>query len=338
MKELGEARPEPEVDIAGLQERKLLEAELFSLDLQARQFGRIRDRLEAYGKDATAQYRTTLARRDEISKKLGRPEPPASQPIHFGGSPFQKPDDTLLSLPITPPRFIRDLGVFGFGTTGYVKMASAKEGVNVVAHGQHPSEGEIEPVPAYTGGSTEGSVTYGGTLHVGPESVPPDQFDPTISYFWLRNWKYLVPFPAPTIESRFTYRFDVYARTALVFGGGEAMAMAFVSLGESANLLAGTNVPINIDAGWPLMADLTQPASNYNGHSGFVEGRVTVQRSFMVSKGVPGVAIVVGAVIALSMMSEVRLGFVDYPYITVGSPNIISRISYSYEPVLVAEA
>lgn len=333
MKELGKARREPEVEIAGLQERKLLEAELFSLDLQARQFGRIRDRLEAYGKDATAQYRTMLSRRDEISTKLRRPEF-ASQPIHVGGSPFRKPGDTLLSLPITPPRFIRDLGVFGFGTTGYVKMASAKEGVNVVAHGQHPSEGEIEPLPDYQ----DGSVTYSGTLHVGPESVPPDQFDPTISYFWLRNWKYLVPFPPPTVKSRFTYQFDVYARTAVVFGGGEAMAMAFVSLGESANLLAGTNVTINIDAGWPLIADLTQPASHYNGRSGFVEGRVTVQRSFMVSKGVPGIAIVVGAVGALSMMSEVRLGFAQYPYITVGSQNMIGRISYSYEPVLVAQA
>lgn len=334
MKERGKARREPEVDIAGLQERKLLEAELFSLDLRARQFGRIRDRLEAYGKDATAQYCTMLARRDEISRKLGRPESPPSQPIHVGGSPFQKPDDTLLSLPITPPWFIRDLGVFGFGTTGYVKMASAKEGVNVVAHGPHPSEGEIEPLPDSQGGS----VTYSGTLHVGPESAPPDQFDPTISYFWLRNWKYLVPFPPPTVESRFTYQFDVYARTAVVFGGGEAMAMAFVSLGESANLLAGTDVTVNIDAGWPLMADLTQPASHYDGHSGFVEGRVTVQRSFMVSKGVPGIAIVVGAVGALSMMSEVRLGFAQYPYITVGSPNVIGRISYSYEPVRVAEA
>lgn len=333
MKELGKARREPEVEIAGLQERKLLEAELFSLDLQARQFGRIRDRLEAYGKDATAQYRTMLSRRDEISTKLRRPEF-ASQPIHVGGSPFRKLDDTLLSLPITPPRFIRDLGVFGFGTTGYVKMASAKEGVNVVAHGQHPSEGEIEPLPDYQ----DGSVTYSGTLHAGPESVPPDQFDPTISYFWLRNWKYLVPFPPPTVKSRFTYQFDVYARTAVVFGGGEAMAMAFVSLGESANLLAGTNVTINIDAGWPLIADLTQPASHYNGRSGFVEGRVTVQRSFMVSKGVPGIAIVVGAVGALSMMSEVRLGFAQYPYITVGSQNMIGRISYSYEPVLVAQA
>ena len=50
---------------AAEQERKLLEAELFSLDAQVRHFERIRDRLAAVGKDGVA-HRKMQARRDEI--------------------------------------------------------------------------------------------------------------------------------------------------------------------------------------------------------------------------------------------------------------------------------
>jgi hypothetical protein len=324
----------PEVDITALQERKLLEAELFGLDAQARHFGRIRDRLAAAGKDGVAHYRKMQARRDEISATLKRLGSVGLSPQAGGsGSPFQRPDELLLSLPIAPARFIRDLGVFGFGTSGVVQMAPASEGVNVVAHGQHPSEGEITTVPD----SYPGSVTYSGILHVGPESIPPDQYDPTINYFWVHNWKYLIPFPAPTVQSRFTYRFDVYARTTIFFSPGEAQAMAFVSLGETANLTTGSNVTVNIDGGWPLMADLTQPVDFYNGHYGFIDGSVSVQRSFMVGANhVPGIAVVVGAVGALSMMTEVRLTFAEFSSISVGSQNMTGRVAYSYEPVLVA--
>lgn len=324
----------PEIDITALQERKLLEAELFSLDAQARHFGRIRDRLAVGGNDSVAHLRQMQARRDELSQTLRRlGSVGLSPPAGGSGSPFQRPGEPLLALPVTPARFIRDLGVFAFGTSGVVQMAPASEGVNVVAQGRHPSEGEITTVP----GSYPGSVTYSGILRVGPESIPPDQYDPTINYFWLRNWRYLIPFPAPTVESRFTYRFDVYARTSVFFGGGEGQVMAFVSLGETANLTTGSTVTVNIDGGWPLVADLTEPADFYNGHYGFVDGSVSVQRSFMVGANrVPGVAVVVGAVGALSMMTEVRLTFAEYSSISVGSQNMTGRVAYSYEPVLVA--
>jgi hypothetical protein len=323
----------PEVEITALQERKLLEAELFSLDAQVRNFGRIRDRLSSGGKDVAAHYRTMQARRDEISRTLKRLQSVGVSPGPRGsGSPFQRPNEPLLSLPIAPARFIHDLGTFRFGTSGVVQMAPASEGVNVVAQGRYPSDGTITTVP----GSYPGSIWYWGILHVGPESIPADQYDPTINYFWVHNWKYLVPFPAPTVESRFTYRFDVYARTSIFFGGGEGQAMAFVSLGEAADLTIGSNVTVNIDGGWPLIADLTQPADFYNGHYGFIEGSVTVQRSFMVGANhVPGIAIVVGAIGALSMQTELRLSFAEHSSISVGSQNMTGRVAYSYEPVIV---
>ena len=323
----------PEVDTTGLQERKLLEAELFSLDAQVRHFDRIRDQLAAVGKDGVAHYRKMQARRDEISATLKRLGSVGLPPQAGGtGSPFQQSDELWLSLPIAPARFIRDLGVFAIGTSGVVQMAPASEGVNVVAHGQYPSEGEITPRP----GSYPGDVTYSGVLRVGPESS--DQFDPTINYFWLRNWNYVIPFPPPTVKSRLTYRFDVYARTGIVFGGGEAQVIAFASIGETASLTTGSNVTVNIDVGWPVMADLTQPAPGYNGHYGFIRGLVSVQRTLLVgARRVPGIAIVVGAVGALSMMTEVSLVFTEYSSISVGSQNRIGRVEYFYEPVLATQ-
>ncbi|HEX2336976.1 MAG TPA: hypothetical protein VHI72_10905 [Hyphomicrobiaceae bacterium] len=87
-----------------------------------------------------------------------------------------------------------------------------------------------------------------------------------------------------------------------------------------------------------MNADLTQPADFYNGHYGRLGGAVDVQRSFMVGPhGVPGVAVVVGAVGGLSMMAEVSLTFAEYSRISAGSQNMTGRVEYSYEPVLVAQ-
>ena len=54
----------PEVDTKNLRERKLLEAELLTLDKQIRNFGQLRDRFSAVGGDANAYYRKVQARTD----------------------------------------------------------------------------------------------------------------------------------------------------------------------------------------------------------------------------------------------------------------------------------
>src|SRR5262245_61694970 len=119
----------PEVNIRDLEKRKLLEAQQLSLDAQVRNFGRIRDRLAAAGKDGAAYYGQIQARRDEISKALTPLAPGGPSPLAGpASSPLQRPDEPLLTLPIAPARFIRDLGVFGFGTSGVVQMAAASEG------------------------------------------------------------------------------------------------------------------------------------------------------------------------------------------------------------------
>jgi hypothetical protein len=236
--------------------------------------------------------------------------------------------------PIVAAKFDQVLGGFHFGSTGTVQLAPAIEGVNDVVHGRHPSSGEITTVP----GAYPGTVTYRGLLNVGPESIPQNQYDPTINYFWIHNWNYLVPLPPPSSQSVLTYRFDVYARTNVFFEGGEGQAMAFVSLGETADLTTGADLTPNINGGWPLMADLTQPGPAYNGHYGYVDGSITVQRSFTVGANhVPGIAIVVGAIASLSMMTRLNLSFVFDSSIAISSEGGAGRLTYSYTPVLVAQ-
>jgi hypothetical protein len=325
----------PDVDVKSLKKQKLLEAQLLSLDAQVRNFGCIRDQLTADGQDAGAYYRKIQARRDEITKALGKFEVGGTSSLPGpDGSPFKHADEPLLALPIAPARFIRDLGIFGFGSSGIVQMATASECLNIVAHGKYPSSGEITTVP----GDPPGVVHYSAWLKVGPESVPPEGFDPKVDYLWLHSWKYLVPFPPPPVESRLTYRFEVYATSWIEFTGDprrQGMAMAFVSVGETGSLTVGHDVVPNIGAGWPFVQDLTQPGGAYNGHSGFISGWVPVQRSFIVpGKHVPAVAVVVGAIIGLSMMSQAR----TTPWGAHHSINVynIGTVSYTYEPLLVA--
>jgi len=64
----------------------------------------------------------------------------------------------------------------------------------------------------------------------------------------------------------FTDRFDAYARISVIFSGGEANVMSFLSLGETSNLTTGTKITVGIDGRWPLWVDLTQPGPTYNGH------------------------------------------------------------------------
>ena len=317
----------PEVEASEMLKRKGLEAELFSLDGQVRGFDRIRERLASGGKDPSVFYRQLQARREKLVAALKEPTP--SGVVH----PLARLEQELLALPITPAKFDHATGIFGFGTSGFVQTAPASEGIQdiVVPQNPFPHSGNIVTVP----GSAPGVVMFNGDLRVGPDQISPDQYDPTLNYFWIHNWTYLIPFPPPTVESLFTYRFNAYTTFSIIFSGGEANVMSFVTLGETSNLTTGTTVTVGIDGGWPLIADLTEPGPGYNGHYGYVSGHVTVQRSFMVAGGrVPGVAVVIGAVGALSMMSEVKLFFagVGNSGIQIGSGNRSGRVEYWYEP------
>lgn len=328
----------PEIVTKGLQEQELLEAELFSLDAQVRNFGRLRDRFAATGGDASAFYRDLQARRDKIIAALTQ-FPSRFVPPNIGTPPLSlgRIKEPLLSLPLAPATFIPPLGIFGFGTSGYVQMAPATSGVDVVATGTYPTSGDFTQINT----GYPGQVYFGGVLTVGPDELPVGQsWDPTINYFWVRNWKYLIAFPPPSVLSRFTYSFNVDALVSIFFDGLDATAMVFVSVGETANLMTGNDVVVDIPAGWPLMADLTQPTAFYNGRYGDIEGsQVTVQRSFMVQGGhFPGVAVVVGIIGGLAMGTRAVAFAVDqYSVIAIYTGDNPGRVAYHYEPEPVFE-
>ena len=154
---------------------------------------------------------------------------------------------------------------------------------------------------------------------------------------WLQNWQVLVPFPPPPVRSLFTYSFRVQAVDNL-FNSGGGQIMSFVSLGGTPDLTTGEAVPVDIDAGWPIAANLGQPAPLYNGTYGTLDGQVTVQRSFLVLAGqVPGVAVVLGAAAALDIGTQLDLGLAELGAsgIAITSDPPTGLISYSYEPQLV---
>jgi hypothetical protein len=316
--------------------RKRLEAELFSLDGQVRRFESIRERLLAVEQDPSLFYRGLQARREKLVTALMQSRSGSAPSKALDSLPVAHLGESLLTRPISPARLDPELGTFAFGSSGMVQVAPASEDANVLASGNFKPTGEIVPIP----GSYPGDVTFNGDLAVGPEEISPDQYNPTIEYYWLRNWMYLIPFPPPSGLSRLTYRFDVNALVGLNFSGGEGQVMSFVSVGETPNLTTGTIVAVDTDAGWPLMANLRQLAPAYNGAYGYVDGQVTVQRSLLVGAShVPAVAVIVGVACGLSMMSEVFLSFpgIGNSGISISAQGMVGRVAYSYEPQLALE-
>ena len=284
-----------------------------------------------------AFYRGLDARRAALLTDLRSTGTVAPTPGRLAGTSLPPIDGSLLNRPIAPPRWWPGSGVYGFGTTGYVQAGIFADDQNIVPQGQYPVSGEITDVP----GGGPGNVMFSGILGVGPGAVDPSQYNPAIAYYWLRTWQLLVPFPPPTMLSYLTYRFEMGAFVSL-FNGGIGQLMAFVSLGETADLTQGETIPVTVDGGWPLNYDLSQPSAAYNGSYGFVQGQVTVQGTFEVGAGnVPGVVIEVGVAVGLPMQSEVDLYFAGAGYSDLGVSAVdqpgAGRIEYSYAPVPVFE-
>src|SRR5580704_8503671 len=97
------SRP-PAVNVKGLQELKLLQAELLAHDGQLRNFAPLRDRLASSGRDANAMYRKIEARRDQVMAELKKLTPAPVRPAPGTGS-ILRPGGSILSLPIAPVTF-----------------------------------------------------------------------------------------------------------------------------------------------------------------------------------------------------------------------------------------
>jgi hypothetical protein len=323
----GQLRQPPAIDASAAVQRQLLEAERRLLEARLRAAW-----LTASG-EALGPYQQLQDRRREVLSALAGERERGQET----GS-FPAPGGHVSARPIAAPVFDPGTGVFGFGSSGVVQLAPAAVGGGLVPPA--PCIGAIDTVA----GTAIGEVAFGGELS---SEIEDEQPLPASTSFWLQTWHYLVPFPPPPVLSVFSYSFEVYALDQIYASAGPGrQVLSFVSLGETPSLFTGEVISVNVDAGWPLDADLTQPGPEYNGFDGLVRGQLSVQRSFLVpAYQVPGVAIVVGAVAALSPGSSVDLAIPDWgiygeSFISLGTGEggigrATGTVSYTYEPRLV---
>lgn len=127
------------ISVKGVNELKLLEAELLARDEQLRNFTPLRDRLVASGQDANAAYRTIQSRRNDLSAQVAKLTPaPVRLPATATGP--LRPGSSLLSIAIAPSRLITGLGPW-FGSSGSVQIGRVQEGINVIPHGNIATSG-----------------------------------------------------------------------------------------------------------------------------------------------------------------------------------------------------
>ena len=304
-------------------QRKRAEIELLRVEARLRAFGPAGAWQPGAGDDASRRYRQLDDRRAELAAALASARPPRPGPA--AGQAGPRPPAALLGRPlldrpIAPAVFDPVSGVYGFGSSGVVQPAPFSPGTFVL------------PAEPPNAGQFISTAQPGGFLFLADPPFAAAAEDA----IWLQNWQVLVPFPPPPVRSLFTYSFRVQAVDNL-FNSGGGQIMSFVSLGETPDLTTGEAVPVDIDAGWPIAANLGQPAPLYNGTYGTLDGQVTVQRSFLVSAGqVPGVAVVLGAAAALDVGTQLDLTFeAGACIIAIKSDPPTGLISYSYEPQLV---
>jgi hypothetical protein len=322
----GQLRRPPAIDASAAVQRQLLEAERRLLE------ARLRAAWLTAGGEALGPYQHLHDRRREVLAALAGERERGEET----GS-FPAPGGHVTARPIAAPVFDPGTGVYGFGSSGLVQLAPAAIGVSVEP--LSPCDGAIGTVT----GTTIGEVAFRGEL----SSQTEGESLPASTSIWLQTWHYLVPFPPPPVLSVLSYSFEVYALDQIYASAGPGrQVLSFVSLGETPSLFTGEVILADVDAGWPLDADLTQPGPEYNGFDGLVRGQLSVERSFLVpAYQVPGVAIVVGAVAALAPGSSVELASPDWgisgdSFISLGTgEGGIGRgtgtVSYSYEPKLV---
>jgi len=310
----------PKTTLSGLSERIRLELELISRTNDLRNFSVIRDRLVAFGKDANEAYRELVKQRDTVAAKLSAFDTPPRAKSKIIAPPRDLP---LLDWPIAPANFQSVIGgIPGFGHSGFVQAGPLSEGASTDEYG-------IGTV--FIGAPTY--VDVGGRIVGDAENV----------YYSMHNWQVLVPFPAPSVLSYLTYRFNAGASFYVERAAGDGLLCSFVSVGEMTTLDLAVPVPLTW-VGFSLVADLSQATLGYNGSFGWLSGQLTVQRSFVVNpENVSAVSIVVGAAVLLPKEAAVYLapdapceigiyGTQDYPGEYIGG-----KIAYNVAPVPVIE-
>ncbi|HEV7642342.1 MAG TPA: hypothetical protein VGO50_00245 [Pyrinomonadaceae bacterium] len=291
-------------------EKRLLETEVLHRSHKLQNFDRFKYDLTKKGEDHEAAFKRLSAERREFTEKLRAYPTPA------------KIANTLASrMELAAPRFGHaGEGAFVFGAEGCVAAPRASDGISVAPTHNSAPHGRIQTRElGFLGNISFGSEgTEFGFLETTGDSLS--------EHIWLHNWRYTVLFPCISTASYLTYKFEVGVEAQL-FSEADGMIMSFVSIGEEPSASPTSNIPVNIDGGWPLIADLNDPGPAYNGHYGFINGSVKVERTFSVGAGrTPAIAIVVGFVARLTS-GHLRLQFSNFSSIGIG------QVCYRYTPI-----
>jgi hypothetical protein len=293
-------------------EKRLLEAEVLHRSNQLQNFERFKYELTGKNEDHESAFKRLSAERLQFVEKLRAYPAPAELAT------------TLASrMELAPARFGHaGEGLFVFGTEGCVAAPRASEGINIAPTNSSRPHGRIKTEEL----GFLGNISFGsdGTDFGALDTTD----DSTAEHIWLHNWRYMVLFPCISTASYLTYKFEVNVQAQL-FSEADGMIMSFVSIGEAPSASPTTDIPVNIDGGWPLIANLSDPGPAYNGHYGFLNGSVKVERTFSVGAGrTPAIAIVVGFVARLTS-GRLRLQFANFSSIGIG------QVCYRYTPIPV---
>jgi hypothetical protein len=305
----------PDVKDDEITKNLLLQMELMHQDAQLRN-------LPPAGGDAAKRYREIQARRDQVAAELKKLAPqsrtrtprPSTLPWHRG---------LPIHSHIAGPRFDVGPGPW-FGFSGTVRTGSPLEGINIFPPG---STGILK-----TQSVADSSVFFTGDIAALPvegHPINPGTFNDHLSiYFWLHNWTYLIPFPAPPVDSTLTYSFPVQVQVATLLVDGTALGWSWVSVGETAHF-SGQQINANIGAAFPLAEVDLNPIT------GLVNGQATVQRSFGVPGGsIPAVAVLVGFAAGLERHGEVVFDDALDNFILIGTDSECERvIDFRYDPL-----
>jgi hypothetical protein len=258
------------------QEHLQLDLEFFSIDAQLRNFQASRAATRGHA-DASAHYRALRLRREKAARQLE-----ALGPVVHGDG------DAMSARPIAAAR-LRD-GIFPwFGFSGTVQCGAAMESRNWDSPG---CKGKLVTHLL----EDTGAIYFGANIAGGPvEGHPVNEgtYDPDSPQLWIHVWKYLVPFPAPVVDSILTYEFDADAQFAvgLVIPPGQLFAKLWTGLMPDMTApqsLAAARTNFLID-GVPLAPD-----------TGYVRGRKRIQQSCRVRGGkTPAVRMLATAAVAL---------------------------------------
>lgn len=318
----------PRVNVDGFHKQTQLEMEWMACDAQLRNFAAWRDRLVVPGQDADAKYREIRAHRDQLMADLRKLMPGAARPSAVPPA-FPSNRGPLHSRRITAARFLPDVAFPWFGYSGTVQLGQATEFRNWSSPG---CKGTI-----FTDALEEtGAIVFGANLAGGPvegHPVNPGEYDPTKPQLWVHEWYYLIPFPAPVVDSTFTYAFNVNVQAAVLLAVGPAALYSRVWAGDTPNFTGTWVVASGATTLWPI------EGFELMSSTAFVRGRAQVQRSFKVRAGqTPAVLLSVNiAAVLLEELTDVVLDELDSfirPISTTGVGD--GLVHFHYEPELVA--